>query len=81
LFDGVKFTRLSWLNLSMDVDYVCEKIIHGVLMDKELILVPTVISHMFYIIRQLVTTKFFDHSMHKLDLNGAMDSCVKKKRI
>ena len=79
LFDGVKFSRLSWLNLSMDIDFVCEKIFNGILMEKELILVPHNASAVLYIMRQLVTAKFFDHAAEKLDLNGAMDSYKKKQ--
>jgi all-trans-retinol dehydrogenase (NAD+) len=78
LFNGVEFRRLKWLNLNMDVDYVGEKIFQGILMQKELIYIPSMASHMFFAMRQLVTTKFLDYSCKKLELSNSMDAYKKK---
>ena len=40
MFEMVKFNHFNWLGLSMEPEYVCDEIIHGILLDKKLIYVP-----------------------------------------
>ena len=54
MFDGVEFTRLKWLNLSMEIEYVVKHIVDGILMNKELILIPSLFTHLLIIIRRFV---------------------------
>lgn len=40
LFHGVEFSKLKWLNLSMEPEFVAQNIVDGILANKDLIFVP-----------------------------------------
>jgi short-subunit dehydrogenase len=52
LFSGVEFERLSWAGLSMDQDYVAQEIVEGILLNKDLVLLPKAQTSLFYLIRK-----------------------------
>lgn len=54
LFNGVEFSRLKWLTLSMEPEYVAEKIVDGILKNRELIYIPSGVVTVFQAIRKYV---------------------------
>jgi all-trans-retinol dehydrogenase (NAD+) len=50
LFNGVEFQRLSWAGLSMDADFVAQEIVDGILMNKDIVMVPKAQTSLFYLI-------------------------------
>jgi all-trans-retinol dehydrogenase (NAD+) len=46
MFEAVKFHHFNWLNVSMEPEYVAKQIIHGILMNKELIYLPRLLSYL-----------------------------------
>lgn len=51
LFEGADVKHLKWLGLSMEVEYVTDTIVDGVLRNKELIFIPKGIVHVFAYIK------------------------------
>jgi short-subunit dehydrogenase len=51
LFNGVEFKYLKWLGLSMTPEYVVDCIIHGMLLDKEIIYIPRFILILMTILK------------------------------
>lgn len=49
LFNGVEFSKLKWLNLSMEPEYVASDIVNGILANKEMILIPKAQTSVFVI--------------------------------
>lgn len=78
LFQGVEFARLKWAGLSMDQEYVASEIVNGILTDKDMILIPKAQISLFYLMKNLTTTKFTDKAVHWLEINGAMDKYKKE---
>jgi all-trans-retinol dehydrogenase (NAD+) len=52
LFNGVEFERLSWAGLSMDQELVAKEIVEGILLNKELVLIPRAQISLFYLIKK-----------------------------
>ena len=46
MFEMVKFHHFNWLGISMEPEYAVKKIIHGILLNKELIYVPRLLMTM-----------------------------------
>jgi all-trans-retinol dehydrogenase (NAD+) len=51
MFRGVKFTSLNWLKISMTAEYAADCIIHGILLDKEIIYVPRMLPNICHIVK------------------------------
>jgi all-trans-retinol dehydrogenase (NAD+) len=52
LFQGVDILHLKWLGMTMDVDYVTDCVIDGVLRNKELIFIPKATVHLFACVKK-----------------------------
>ena len=52
LFNGIEFSHLKWLKLSMEPEYVAQKIVDGILLKKELIFIPSFSTSVFVAIRK-----------------------------
>lgn len=52
LFKGVEFSRLKWASLSLKPDYVANEIVNGILLNKELLLIPKISTSIFFAIKK-----------------------------
>ena len=52
MFNGVEFSHLKWLGLSMEPDFVARKIVEGLLSNKELIYIPSLTTTIFLALRK-----------------------------
>lgn len=48
MFKGIEFFRFKWAGLSMSPKYVADRIVNGILYEKELVLVPSLWSSIFF---------------------------------
>lgn len=48
MFNGIEFFRFKWAGLSMTAEYATNKIVNGILYDKELILIPSFYGSIFF---------------------------------
>lgn len=78
LFHGVEFSKLKWLNLSMEPEFVAQNIVDGILANKDLIFVPKFQTSFFVFTRYLFSTKAMHVVQTNLDLNGSMDKLKSK---
>lgn len=79
LFNGVEFSRLKWLSLSMEPEYVADQIVDGILKGKELIPIPNVTTHILWAIKNMISSEVSDSAMINLDLSASIDKYKEKK--
>ena len=48
---NLKFKHLHWLGVTMEPEYAVKKIIHGILLNKELIYMPRLLAYAFSLLK------------------------------
>lgn len=76
MFNGADINHLQWLQLNLEPARVADEIVNGVLLNKDLILIPK-INYLFTIIKSLVPTKAMDYLQFQFDFHGSMDRMKK----